>query len=68
MQEEEQEMLMCDLIVSRRETNALKKWRKIKRTWQSFRKNMAKQLGKHPDDLVVSRAMEYREKQKNTIC
>ena len=25
---------------------------------------MAKQLGKHPDDLVVSRAMEYREKRE----
>ena len=64
MDEEEQEMLMCDLIVSRRETNALKKWKKIQKTWRTFRTNMAKSLGKHPDDLVVSRAMEYREKRE----
>ena len=62
--DEEDSMLMCDLIVSRREQNALKNWRKIQRVWGNFRKQMAKELKKHPDDLVVSRSFEYREKRE----
>ncbi len=64
MKEEEDSMLMCDLIVSRREQNALKNWKKIQKTWGHFRKQMAKELKKHPDDLVVSRSFEYREKRE----
>ena len=62
--EEDASMFMTDLIVSRREQNALRQWKKIQATWAKFKKQMSKTLKKHPDDLVISQINEYREKRE----
>lgn len=48
-------------LVHQRRQNALKKWQKINRDWEAFKSRTSKRLGKAEDQLVMSRASEYRE-------
>ena len=57
-------MHTCDLVVEQRESNALKAWNETQEHWKRLRLSLAKRIGKHPDDLVLSRAEEYREKRE----
>ena len=63
-EEDEVDMLVCDRVVEQREAHALKNWMKMQVTWSKAKKVLAKKLKKHPDDLVLSRAEEFREKRE----
>jgi 3-phosphoglycerate kinase len=62
--EDESEMLVCDRVVEQREAHALANWKKMQVKWAKFKDHMSRALKKHPDDLVLSRAEEYREKRE----
>ena len=63
-EEDESDMLVCDRVVEQREAHALRNWKQMQITWSKAKKVLAKKLKKHPDDLVLSRAEEFREKRE----
>jgi len=44
-----------------KEATILKNWENRKRGWNKFKLKVAKELGRNPDQLVISKADEYRE-------
>eukprot|EP01028_Stygiella_incarcerata_P002960 TRINITY_DN1563_c1_g4_i1.p1 TRINITY_DN1563_c1_g4~~TRINITY_DN1563_c1_g4_i1.p1 ORF type:complete len:853 (-),score=244.62 TRINITY_DN1563_c1_g4_i1:1578-4136(-) len=45
-----------------RQERALRLWEKRTQEWDGFKKKISKRVGKAPDELLISRADEYREK------
>ena len=54
-------MLIHEQMAKGKETRALVKWEKHSREWERFKVRMSHQLGKTVDELVFSRAEEWRE-------
>lgn len=48
-------------LIHQRRQNALKRWQKINIDWEAFKSRTSRRLGKSEDQLVMSRASEYRE-------
>jgi hypothetical protein len=44
-----------------REYHAISRWNEMQNSWSSFKKRISKQLGKNPEDLVISLSDDYRE-------
>eukprot|EP01084_Bolivina_argentea_P110034 196541_1 len=56
-----QQLLKGDRIYATREERVLKRWEQQQRKWKSMKKNIAQKIGKKEDELVITRAEEWRE-------
>ena len=54
-------MPLSERFGSNREASIIHKWEARQRSWDTFKRKIAKKLGTNPDALVISKADEYRE-------
>ena len=56
-----QQLLKGDRIYATREERVLRRWEQQQKEWKSMKKNIAQKVGKKQDELVITRAEEWRE-------
>jgi len=56
-----QQLLKGDRIYATREERVLRRWEQQQKEWKSMKRNIAQKVGKTADELVITRAEEWRE-------